>query len=446
MGQFKGFNKVFSFTFGQQVKGKNFRITLVVVALLLLILPSVILGLIERGSDKDNAAVQEETETPVQEVVVVDLDTAHAVDYSVLNAAGDAVFDEVRYVAAGDMDAANQQTGSGYALILQVKEADNYYDMQVLVPEDSKLTKEDGKRYQAFVESYFPLILQAKSGMTPEQIAAVQQEIPLEIQAKETENVDPFANIRTSLSFVLPYLTIMILYFMILAYGQGIANNVIQEKSSKLMDNLLVSVKPGALIMGKVLALFTTGVLQTFLWVGCLVAGIAIGVRVVYWINPDSTMLFVKFVESIGMFSGVFNVVGIIFALLIFLAGFLLYCALASFGGSLASKQEELGSTSMLFSMALIVSFMVAMFGGALSGSVSQWMIYVPFIAVLVAPGQAMLGELSVMEGCISLGILVVSAVVIVWLAGKVYRMMAFYKGNPPSVNKLIQMMKHRLK
>lgn len=94
--------------------------------------------------------------------------------------------------------------------------------------------------------------------------------------ANSEQNAD--ATVKNVLGYMLPYVNIMLLYFLILFYGQGTANCVVLEKSSKLMDTMLVSVKPEAMVIGKVLAQAFTCVIQIALWVIGLWGGFAAGI------------------------------------------------------------------------------------------------------------------------------------------------------------------------
>lgn len=453
MKEFKGFTKVFSFTVNQMVKRKSFRATFLLVAVLCLLAPAVVMSLMEKNSQKEGTAGTGSgtvANTAVERVAVVDTDREHPADYELLNQEGTGDFAKLTYVTAKDLNAGVHAATGGKAVVLLVEKSKDTtqhtkseYQISVLLPEGTQLTKKDATGYEDFVSAHFQSILSQKAGLD-----AAQQEVlthPVQSAAyslKEAGAGDQFASVKRVLSFLLPYLLIMGLYFMILFYGQNVANSVLLEKSSKLMDNLLICVKPAALVMGKMLAIFVTGVLQTLFWIICLVAGFAIGCVCVKAINPDTTMILVQFIDSLSLFSGIFSIGGILVALAVFLAGFLLYCSLAALGGSLASKQEDLGTTNMVFTMALVISFMATLLGGALEGNISDWMLYVPFTAVLTVPGEALLGNLSVLQGSISLGILVLSTVVIVWLAGKVYTMLVMYKGNPPSLGNVLKMIR----
>jgi ABC-type Na+ efflux pump permease subunit len=454
MKEFKGFGKVFSFTVGQMMKRKSFRTTFVLIAILCLLAPPLIMSLVEMNAMKEGTAGTGENtavSTKIEKVVVVDTDQEHPVDYEILNQEGTGDFAKLAYETAADLNAGVSAAGGGKAVVLFVEksgadEAEERYQINVLLPYGTDIQKKDAEGYESFVSDHFQTILNHKSGLTEEQQEIMEnpvQAAAYSMKAAE-EGGDQFAPVKRVLSFLLPYLLIMGLYFMILFYGQNVANSVLLEKSSKLMDNLLICVKPAALVMGKMLAIFVTGVLQTMFWIICLVGGFTVGCACVRAINPDTTMVLVQFLGSLSLFSGIFSIGGILFAIAVFLAGFLLYCSLAALGGSLASKQEDLGTTNMLFTMALVISFMATLFGGVLEGNITDWMLYIPFTAVLTAPGEALLGNLSVLQGSISLGILIATTIVVVWVAGRVYTMLVMYKGNPPSFGKIVKMIRNK--
>ena len=139
-----------------------------------------------------------------------------------------------------------------------------------------------------------------------------------------------------------------------------------------------------------------------------------------------------------------FSLGSILLALGILLGGFLLYCALSGVGGALAGKAEDLSSTNMLFSLTLVASFFICLLGG--SGeeviSTARWLDFVPFTAILVTPTRVLLGDVNLAMAAVSLLIVLAAAAVLCLLAGKVYRMMSLYKGDPPSPQKLLTMLR----
>lgn len=441
----KRLGNIFSFTFIQHVKQKGYRNVTVVVAVLCLLLPAVILPAIEYFKEDETYV------SKIDKVYVVETDssTEGKADYGVLNSVDAAQFTDVVYEMAENVeDAAKKAEEDGHSVVLAVGHQEGTYQLNVLLPDETKLNKKDANAYETFLSGAFRYILIQKSNLEAAQIA--EMTMPIETVVRDSsvsaDESDEYAVAKEVMATILPYLNIMILYFMILAYGQGTANSAIMEKTSKLMDLLLVSVKPGEMLLGKVFAMAASGVLQIFIWLAGLFGGFALGIHFTKMVNPNTDMILIQLVESFGEFSGMFTVSGVILALLMLSAGLLLYCSLAAIGGAIAEKPEDLSSTNMLFVMVLLVSFFATMFAGGAGSDVPwdavTWQVWMPFTSILVAPTKILLGVMSIPEAALSLGIVVVTATLITIAAGKVYKMMSLYKGNPPSPKKMIEMMR----
>lgn len=180
---------------------------------------------------------------------------------------------------------------------------------------------------------------------------------------------------------VLPFVSLMLLYFLVLLYGQGTAASVLLEKTSKLMDLFLVSVEPTAMVLGKVLATALAGLLQLAVWILSLMGGFAAGGALARQTAPGVTLPLLEVLRGAGRLAGLFSVPAMLEAVGLLLAGFLLYCSLSAIGGSLAGKVEDLSSTNVLFSLVLVASFLCCMFAGDMDGMTSsaRWLDYVPF-------------------------------------------------------------------
>ncbi|MCI9452661.1 MAG: ABC transporter permease [Dorea sp.] len=443
----KRLGNIFSFTFIQHVKQKGYRNVTVVVAVLCLLLPAVILPAIEYFKEDETYV------SKIDKVYVVETDssTEGKADYGVLNSVDAAQFTDVVYEMAENVeDAAKKAEEDGHSVVLAVGHQEGTYQLNVLLPDETKLNKKDANAYETFLSGAFRYILIQKSNLEAAQIA--EMTMPIETVVRDSsvsaDESDEYAVAKEVMATILPYLNIMILYFMILAYGQGTANSAIMEKTSKLMDLLLVSVKPGEMLLGKVFAMAASGVLQIFIWLAGLFGGFALGIHFTKMVNPNTDMILIQLVESFGEFSGMFTVSGVILALLMLSAGLLLYCSLAAIGGAIAEKPEDLSSTNMLFVMVLLVSFFATMFAGGAGSDVPwdavTWQVWMPFTSILVAPTKILLGVMSIPEAALSLGIVVVTATLITIAAGKVYKMMSLYKGNPPSPKKMIEMMRRQ--
>lgn len=466
--ELKGLGKIFAFTFERQVKSTGYLVGTIVFALLCFLLPAGIMAAVEYFGGDSDSAVETAAVSPVQTVYVAD-ETDGAADWNLLTQAGSETFGGIFYVTCGSLEEADAQAGQEeHSLILLLEEAkktaqentlsqasngsQNGYQMHLLLPDNTSLSEGDAGDLESFLQANFQIILLQKSGIDPaaaaELLVPATTEVTTVGEEALSETEAALESMREVLGMLLPYLNIMILYFLVLFYGQGVANNVIMEKTSKLMDTFLVAVKPTAMVFGKVLAVTAASMLQFVIVAASLIGGFAAGSALVRMINPDSDMLLLLFFDSLSEFQGVLTVPGILLAVVMMVSGFFLYCSLSAIGGSAAGKPEDLSSTNVVFTTVLIVSFLAALYAGGIgsmdSGAFAKWLDFVPFTSILVTPSRIMLGEVSLGMGFVSLLLVLIVSVLCLLLAGKVYRMMALYKGNPPTPAKLMKMLKEK--
>ena len=437
----KGFGRIFSFTFRQQTGQRGYRTLTLVTALLCFVIPALVLTVmavrennLSAGPDPD--PMPEETwEIPMCHAISI---LAHD---ETENPITDWSFLRALHPESWDIGYTHDEQ-SNYTIVLKLYRGESGYEAHVSLPEGSSLTQEDLAAYEMFLWDAFPAILEVKSGLTAQQQALLAA--PIDVAQREMPQSDPFAEMREVLGMLLPYLCVMVTYFLILFYGQGVSNSVVLEKSSKLMDFFLVSVEPTAMVLGKVLAIAAAGLLQLGVWVLSLAGGFAVGAAACRAIAPEAQFGILMFFDALSFFEGMFSLPAVLLAAGIMISGFLIYCALAGVGGALAGKAEDLSSTNVLFSMALVVSFLICLLSGGGDGIISDaaWLNFVPFTAILVTPARVLLGQVGLGLGAVSLCIALFTAAVLCVLAGKVYRMMSLYKGNPPSIRQMFTMLK----
>lgn len=413
---------VFSFTFTQKVRSKGYIIATVLLTVLFLLLPAVFM-VISDSIDEDTP-VTIKTET----VFVYDATNGDA-DFSVLSPDK-----KITYKAESSLEnallAAEKES---YALVLHVKED----SLTVLRTKSCKATEEEAEALSAEIQAMFPLILAQKAGITPEQLLALSEPYKIVTPEKESSQEQTTEEIREIVAMIAPMLVLFLMYFMVLLYGQSTANSTIMEKNSKLMDTFLLSVAPETMMLGKVCGTALAGILQMFLWLGGLVGGFFLGKTIVLSLNPDSDLAILSILSSAKELGKVINLPGLFVGLCTIVAGLFLYCSLAAIGGSLAAKQEDLAQTNYIFTLTLVFSFIMS-----LEASGAKWLYYFPFTAILVLPGDAAIGNISLTKSLICLVIILITTVFITAIAGKIYRLMAFYKGNPPKITKIFEILK----
>lgn len=471
--EFKGLTKIFKFTFQQQTGRKGYRTATVVATLLCLIIPIVLLGggawlqtredhaepeymepeeeYFEEYDEEEPEALEPIDLTLLKKIYVVNQTDKEAfskedlANFDYLNQVG-IPLDESWFVDYGaDLEGAMKESkGSSDTLILLTDEDEmGYYVTRVLIPENSTLPENLSMLIAEVMYVY------GEDAMTAEQVVDVEDGEDVVDDPHWSEEDEETEFIHFLLGYLLPYLNIMVIYFFVLFYGQSVAQTVLMEKTSKLMEVFLITVRPTAMVLGKVMAVCLSGVLQLSLWIISLITGLLVGCKVMDSIAPEweVNLIAQSLLDSFGALDkGMFSIGGCFLALLMLLSGMLLFCALAGIGGSLASKVEDLGSANMAFTLILVISFFACLVGGGLKGMDGgvAWIDWIPFTAIMVTPARILIGTVSLGKGLLCLLEVIATALLITFAAGKVYKQMVLYKGKPPKVSELVKILRNK--
>ena len=463
-GEFSKLKKVINFTFYQQLKTKGFLATLIIVSLIAFALPAgIMIGSElskddggetypttdvsqeqpidqgeEIGGDAEALIPGESTTINVKNIYYTDSSQKPVFEISKIKKTIEKNFNqEVTIKDYGDDTEGAFKDGEGSSdTVIMIASDKDGYTLDIVIPKDSTLPAEEPyilsgalDEYIAFVQSKLSLSDAGEGGsggsnQNPgEGTTTISPEEEAQAQLMETKKM---------LTWIASYLNILLIYFFGLIYGQGVANSIVLEKNSKLMEAVLVSLKPVTIISGKVIAVAFSGMLQLGSWIVSLVLGFSVGTFVVEKINPQTDMAVIAIIRGLqqlvaGMFSPGNIALAIIFALL----GIILYCTLAAVGGSLASKTEDLSATNILFTMIILISFMWNFYGGTMSSvdggiGFEKWL---PFTSVMIMPARILVGSCSMGEALGSMAVTITFIALLALLSGKIYKAMVFYRG-----------------
>lgn len=462
--RFKGFSKVFSFTFRQHFKSKGYLASLIIVSLLCLLIPAGLMIGIELNSADNAGAPDDDFESGVVEtesvadmkmlknLYLVDLSDERVVRFDGLGEAIKESFGiDVNIEDFGtDFDkAAEKSKNSKDTLLVVTEQIGQEYTINIVAPEGSDSGElvtiiDAGMVLENLIMYYADINAIANGGeATYDTSLNVTDENVTDEEAQTLAEEEYKTETNHIVNMIVTYLNVMLLYFFVLIYGQGVANSIVMEKSSKLMESILVAVNPAAIIMGKLFAITLTGLLQLLSWVGSLIGGFAIGIAAVKAINPDTTMGIIQVLQIVRQISeGIFTPINIILAMIFIVVGMILYCSIAAIGGSMASKAEDLSSANVIFTLILLVSFFAAMFGGALEGESAPVLDWIPFVSVMVMPAKIMLGMSPLWKTLATTAIMLLLTVVAAAIGGKLYKSLVFYRGDVPGIKKIVNVLK----
>ena len=196
-----------------------------------------------------------------------------------------------------------------------------------------------------------------------------------------------------------------IVFFMFIALcGNRFLLNVVEEKENRISELILTSVSSRHLIVGKIIALLVLGVVQ--------ILALVVPVLILAFINRDNPMI------GMVMSTIEFDPVTIMLSLLLFMVSVIFYAGTCTFVGSLVSTAKDASSFigPAIIAMVFPLYFM-QMFMAAEPNMAVQIMTYFPFSAPIALMLRSGFGTISVVELCVGILVVAVSAAIVVRLA-----------------------------
>lgn len=421
--KFRGWKDVFSFTFRQSVKKGGYCAVTLIVSLL--IVAGIIFAILMSGKP-DEEDVSDISVVYLEDRSGIPTDYAFWMSQLGMSRYNNTVFEPVENAET----TIKQLAGSGalsYVAVV-VSQADGDFSMDVKVPENADVSRGEANRLVSDMITCFETNKLLAAGLSEEQLIGVMSPTISDYSKFGEEK-----NVAVELIRVFaPMVFGLVLYLMLILYGQEVGREVSAEKTSKLTEMLLTSVQPYALIAGKVLAISLAAMLQFFIWVASAVIGVTAGNAIAQDLYPGYqnvvTVLFEFLRENLG--ANAFTIPSVVIGLVVFCVGFLFYCVLAGIAGSLVSKPEEMASTQAIFQFPVIISFFVTYFAAiAEKFNVIAVSRYIPFTAPFSVPVDVITGSIGPVSALISLAILIVFAILLIIVAGRLYEGMILYTG-----------------
>jgi ABC-2 type transport system permease protein len=196
----------------------------------------------------------------------------------------------------------------------------------------------------------------------------------------------------------------ILIYLALLTYGQTVAQGVVEEKTSRVVELLLSTIRAWQLMAGKVLGIGLVGLLQLALLIGAgVIAGLATG----------------QLTLPASIAAGT-----IAWAIVWYLLGFFLYALLFAAAGALVSRQEDVGGVTMPLMILIIAPYVIgvsALPADPDNGPIAALSI-IPLFAPMLMPMREAMGVASPFELVLSVALTVALIAILVRATGRIYR------------------------
>jgi ABC-2 type transport system permease protein len=233
----------------------------------------------------------------------------------------------------------------------------------------------------------------------------------------------------TTSSFVAVGVLFVLMYMVILLYGMNVARSIIEEKTSRVFEVLLATIRPEEMMAGKVIGVGSVGLTQVAVWLftavllssSSIMAAVA-GNKVHVSLNPMQIIFFVVF----------------------FLLGYLLYSSIAAALGAMVNSEQELQQLNMLLVMPLAGCFFaMAPVMTSPNGPLARILSLIPFCTPLIMYLRISLSMPHMWEIALSIVLMVATIYAILWVASRIYRVGILMYGKRPNLPEILRWLKY---
>lgn len=268
-----------------------------------------------------------------------------------------------------------------------------------------------------------------EEGLDPQQIGNYMRPVPLTIKKVTKRGVEK----DTGGTFIYSYFLVLILYMTVIFYGQIIMRGVIEEKSSRVVEVILSSLRPFQLLAGKILGIAAVGFTQYAIWALFGFAASRYSKRLISGIFPVAEGFELNIPTYIFFYFIIF-----------FILGYFLYGTVYAAIGSMVNSEKEAQYLVMPVTMLLVIPLLLIIFVmKSPNSSVSIILSLIPFFApVLMLLRVSVLLPPFVQVGG-SILILILTTVLMIWLSAKIYRVGILMHGKRPNFREIVKWMKY---
>ncbi|HMF63864.1 MAG TPA: ABC transporter permease [Edaphobacter sp.] len=257
----------------------------------------------------------------------------------------------------------------------------------------------------------------------------VSSDVDSLMQPVKVDTTQAGKNADTTSSFVAIYVLFFLMYMVILLYGMNVARSIIEEKTSRVFEVLLATIRPEEMMAGKMIGVGSVGLTQVAVWLATAI------------LLTSSTLI--SSMAGGGIHVSL-SAMQIIFFVVYFLLGYLLYSSVAAALGAMVNSEQELQQLNMFLVMPLAgCMFALAPVISNPSGPIARVISLIPFCTPLIMYLRISLAMPPVWEIALSVLLMLVTICAILWVASRIYRVGILMYGKKPSLPEILRWLKY---
>lgn len=264
------------------------------------------------------------------------------------------------------------------------------------------------------------------------------------------------------LATIVGMLSTFLIYMFLFMYGSMVMSSVMQEKTNRIVEVMVSSVKPFELMLGKIISVGLVGLTQIGIWV-VLIVGLGLGASMLIGIplfsGNEAEMLTQaqnmggaamnsdidpEMLDAIQTLAGIDFTQIVVCLILYFIGGYVIYASLFAAIGSAVDNEADTNQFLIPITVIILFAFYVGVFSAENpEGGMAWWCSMIPFTSPIVMMVRIPFG-VPVWEIILSLALLYASAIGMTWVAARIYRVGILLYGKKPSYKELFKWIKYK--
>lgn len=276
-----------------------------------------------------------------------------------------------------------------------------------------------------------------QSGMSAAEVQQVFTAPALQVTAADPEaaaDTNDDEDLNEIVNTIVAYVATILIFIFIMIYGQWVSQGVVEEKSSRIMEIMLNAATPRELLAGKVIGIMVSALIQFVPMM--LTLGIVASLQ-----KPIGSLLGVPEEDLFNIDLGAIAWSSAGWFLLYFALGYLLFGAMYAGIGSLVSRQEEVATAVAPMTTVMMVGYFAALLSMSNpDGMIARIFFIFPGTAPFVAMLRLVAGNPEWWEIALSIGLLLITILVAMMFAARLYRVGVLMYGQPPKISEIFKL------
>lgn len=434
-----GWKNVFTFTLIQTLKSKAFIISYIIFIVLAMVSMPIISRITSSGRSDMNAP------SPVKKVYVNNETTLPNMnfregikDQRMSNIAFEAMQEDYNVVTSRIEDKERE------SIILTISESEGNYSLNFIKAGNGPINEKSLQLIADSIATQFDIYKMNTLGITGKLLSMIHAPITTKVSMADANGaliIKEDTHISSSEYWFIYGILFMVIVVNNLA-GTQIASSILTEKSTRVIEYLLTSVKPLAIMVGKIMAMLAAVLLQLISATAILIVSNKIS-GALFFSNGES--LISQYIPK-GIFKNL-NIINVVFCLILIVLGMIFYAALAGLAGATVSRIEELNEGLMLFNFVNMIGSYVGI-GAAImliGKGINVFVIFsflFPLSSLFILPGAILIGKASLPLAAAAIVLQVIFIILLFRFVAKVYETLILHNGNKIKIKELLKLSK----